>query len=188
MRATERITGEKNGGPYRNEDLRVIEIERGREANIVSSKMPADKELKGKRLNRLEASTLRGMVVLKLYGWPMPKQLKKGSQEHEWFKLIGCLFRNCEAPFKKAMTERFSVSQLGRPSVSWPAEEVAARNAGVKRIEGGKVAAKIWEPEEDPDRKNDGLHPQIGPFALRGQLEISESECPRGGTYGGGSS
>ena len=52
----------------------------------------------------------------------------------------------------------------------------------------GKVAAKIWEPEEDQDRKIDGLHPQIGPFALRGQLEISESECPRGGTYGGESS
>ena len=54
-------------------------------------------------------------------------------------------------------------------------------------IKEGKAATKIWKPEEDPDRKDDGLDPQIGHFALRGQLEISESECPRGGTYGGSS-
>ena len=70
-----RATGEKNGEPYRVEDPRPVkEIERGREANIVSSKMPADKELKGKRLNRFDAWTRDGMVIAKLYGWPMPKQ------------------------------------------------------------------------------------------------------------------
>jgi hypothetical protein len=67
-------------------------------------------------------------------------------------------------------------------------KEMKKENADVdaaKEAREGKVAAKIWEPEEDPDRKDDGLDPPIGHFALRGQLEISESERPRGGTYGG---
>ena len=53
-------------------------------------------------------------------------------------------------------------------------------------IEESKAATKIWEPGEDPYSDDDGLGPQIGHFALRGQLEISESECPRGRTHEGG--
>ena len=45
---------------------------------------------------------------------------------------------------------------------------------------------EMWELGEDPDSDDDGLDPQIGHFALRGQLEIPESECPRGGTHEGG--
>ena len=148
------------------EDLRGIEIERGKEANIVSSKMPTDKELKGQRL---EASTLDGMVTAKLYGWPMPKQLKRGSREHELCNLIGCLVKHLKTPCRKYSQEKYRALLLGKST----AKEVAQRKANIKRIEESKVAAKIWEPEEDPDRKIDGLHPQIGPFALRGQLEIS---------------
>ena len=36
-------------------------------------------------------------------------------------------------------------------------------------IKESKAATKIWKPGEDPDSDDDGLNPQIGHFALRGQ-------------------
>ena len=119
MRATERIAARVIDRSGTDEDLRVIEIERGREANIVSSKMPTDKEVKGQRLNRLEASTFDGMVFAKLYGWPMPEHLKKGSREHELGKLIGCLFRHLETPYKKGCQERYrALLRLGKETAN----------------------------------------------------------------------
>ena len=133
-------------------------------------------------MNELGASALNGMAIAKLYGWPMSKPPKKGSQEHELCKLIGCLFRHFETPYKKGCQEKYRALVFGKST----AKDVAQRKARTKMIEESKVAAKIWEPEEDPDRKNDGLDTQVGHFALRGQLEIPESECTRGGTHEGG--
>ena len=59
-------------------------------------------------------------------------------------------------------------------------------DAGVPPIDEGIAAAKIWEPGENSDRKDDGLDPQIGHFALRGQLEISVSAYLRDRTHEGG--
>jgi len=174
-----------------------------------------DEDLGIIKLDRTEYNRLRdGLAIARLRGFPMGKdyRLKRGSKDYTWMQILGELFAHVKnGPYRKDMIKRHSALRRKESKAKAKALEQAKMDQealeiqklakamretekeladldAAKEARESKVAAKIWEPEEDPDRKIDGLHPQIGPFALRGQLEISESECPRGGTYGGGSS
>ena len=82
--------------------------------------------------------------------------------------------------------QKSAIGEYSEHLVALQPNEEDDDDAGVTPIDEGIAAAKIWEPGDNSDRKDDGLDPPIGYFALRGQLEISESECPRGGTHDGG--
>jgi len=153
MRATERITKGVIDRSGTDDDLGIIERGKdpGREPNIVPSTMSADKELVR---DQLKGRLANGYAIARLYGFPKSKP-KKDSQEYEWFKPLGCLFHHMETPYKKDLVERHRALLLGKST----AKEVAERKARIKRIEEGKVVAEIWEPGEDPDRKNDGSGP-----------------------------
>jgi hypothetical protein len=187
MRATERITAGVIDRSGTDEDLRVIEIERGTDPR--SEPKGGSKWVSVATMKHFMTAMGEFMNVTVIELMQIREAEEKRNEESSRLK---SLEREVLELLKQKKQAKIDQLTLGMKQMATYMKEMEKKKIAdvdaAKEAREGKVAAKIWEPEEDPDRKDDGLHPQIGPFALRGQLEIAESECPRGGTYGGGSS
>ena len=150
MRATERITAGVIDRSSTDEDLRIIEIERGKDPRS----KPKGNSRKARNRTMVTLMAMKAQVDRTVILMAMSDAIEVNQKRKAEAK------RNEESSRLKALETKLSEQAKRRAQ--------AKRNKLVRmlktklleqarRREESKVATKMWEPGEDPDRKNDGL-------------------------------